>query len=369
MVVQYKEDQGQIILNAPERNMSLTIYIDLFKDKCSFLWFNKTSVWPSFSKQCKKKIYTYIYIYHSDMWQPLFSLWCERQRLTAAICCCLILNDFIITILYQLCCELSHVFCEQGATEQLDLDDGGQSQALGRFRGDVLTAQLVPVQTQRPQFGEIHHVHNGTETSQGELCSRGTKWEVLTRGGEKKGRTTGWTHITHNLFTFDLIGLQIQMLQSGADRRDSLQLVEAQVQLHQPGHVEGVGRDALIGQQVVGHPHVLQLWEPTHEALWESVDGVGLQVELVQTFRQSLWDLGGREVKSVRVTMDFNGTYRQTNIDKQTNMFTFVSLFPLMSSSVSEVRAFRDVPMSETALSWRYRMVRLSIPSRSADVT
>lgn len=51
------------------------------------------------------------------------------------------------------------------------------------------------------------------------------------------------------------------MLQSGAHRGNPLQLIEAQVQLHQPGHIEGVGRDSLVCELVVAHPDVLQLGE------------------------------------------------------------------------------------------------------------
>lgn len=94
--------------------------------------------------------------------------------------------------------------------------------------------------------------------------------------------------------TFDLVGLQVEVLQRAADWRDPLQLVVAQVQLHQPRHVEGVRRDALVGQLVVGHPHVLQLSQAAQEALGQRVNGVGLHVELVQVFRKSLRDLGGR---------------------------------------------------------------------------
>ena len=69
-------------------------------------------------------------------------------------------------------------------------------------------------------------------------------------------------------FTFDLVGLQIEMLQCGAHYGDSLQFIEAQVQLHQPGHIKGVGRDTLVCQQIVSHPDVLQLSEAAQEALW-----------------------------------------------------------------------------------------------------
>lgn len=47
------------------------------------------------------------------------------------------------------------------------------------------------------------------------------------------------------------------MLQGGAHRGDSLQFVVAQVQLHQPGHIERVCRDALVCQLIVSYPDVL----------------------------------------------------------------------------------------------------------------
>lgn len=68
--------------------------------------------------------------------------------------------------------------------------------------------------------------------------------------------------------TFDLVGLEIDMLQCGAHCGDSLQFIEAQVQLHQPSHIKGVGRDTLVCQLVVGHPDILQLSETVQEALW-----------------------------------------------------------------------------------------------------
>lgn len=48
---------------------------------------------------------------------------------------------------------------------------------------------------------------------------------------------------------------------------------------------------------------------------------------------------------------------------------TFVSWLLLTSSSVRDVSAFRDEPMSLMALSLRYRTVRLSMPSTSAAIT
>lgn len=154
------------------------------------------------------------------------------------------------------------------------------------------------------------------------------------------------------------------MLQRAAHQGDPLQLVEAQVQLHQPRHVEGVGRDALVCQLVVGHPHILQLSEAAQEALWQRVNGVGLHVELVQMFRESLRDLGA-VVKMM--WKHFLHAFSETFAHRRT--LTFVNLLLLTSSSVRDVSAFRDVPMSLMALSLRYRIVRLSIPSRSAAVT
>lgn len=91
--------------------------------------------------------------------------------------------------------------------------------------------------------------------------------------------------------TFDLVGLQVEVLQRRADGGDPLQPVEAQVQLHQAGHVEGVGGDAGVRELVVSHPHVLQLAQTGQEALWEGLDGVVLHVELVQLFGERVWDL------------------------------------------------------------------------------
>lgn len=50
-------------------------------------------------------------------------------------------------------------------------------------------------------------------------------------------------------------------------------------------------------------------------------------------------------------------------------METFVNRLLLMSSIVRDFRAFKEVPMSVMALSWRYRRERLSIPSKSATAT
>lgn len=91
--------------------------------------------------------------------------------------------------------------------------------------------------------------------------------------------------------TFDPVGLQVEVLQRRAHNGDSLQPVEAQVQLHQAGHVKGVGGDALVCELVVRYPDILQLGQTGQEALWERADGVVLHVELVQLLRERVWDL------------------------------------------------------------------------------
>ena len=88
----------------------------------------------------------------------------------------------------------------------------------------------------------------------------------------------------------------------------------------------------------------------------------------MQMFGECLWGLGTVHEKIVgrlEIIHSLNGILANTHI----RTVTFVSLLPLMSSSVRDFSAFRDVPTSVTALSWRYRIVRLSIPSRSAGVT
>lgn len=62
----------------------------------------------------------------------------------------------------------------------LDLNVGGLTQAERRLGGDVLTSNLVPIQTQRLQFREVGHIHNAAETAQCELCSQATRGSVVT---------------------------------------------------------------------------------------------------------------------------------------------------------------------------------------------
>lgn len=41
----------------------------------------------------------------------------------------------------------------------------------------------------------------------------------------------------------------------------------------------------------MGHADVLQLRELTEETLWDSTDGVGLQVQLVEALWETIWYL------------------------------------------------------------------------------
>lgn len=64
-----------------------------------------------------------------------------------------------------------------------DLDEAGEAQAEGRVRGHGAALDLVPVQAQHLQLGEIHDVHHGTEAADGELC------------GDKRAGTVGEAQI------------------------------------------------------------------------------------------------------------------------------------------------------------------------------
>lgn len=56
---------------------------------------------------------------------------------------------------------------------QLDLDGRSLAQAEGGVYRNVLLANLVAIQSQRLQFGEVGHIHSGAETPQSELCGGG----------------------------------------------------------------------------------------------------------------------------------------------------------------------------------------------------
>lgn len=53
----------------------------------------------------------------------------------------------------------------------LDLDAERLAQTDGGLHRNVLKTDLISVQPKRLQFGEIHHVYDAAETTQGELCS------------------------------------------------------------------------------------------------------------------------------------------------------------------------------------------------------
>lgn len=57
-----------------------------------------------------------------------------------------------------------------------DLDEAGQAQAEGRVSGHGAALDLVAVQAQHLQLGEVHDIHHGAEAADGELC------------GDKRGR-------------------------------------------------------------------------------------------------------------------------------------------------------------------------------------
>lgn len=104
-----------------------------------------------------------------------------------------------------------------------------------------------------------------------------------------------------------------------------------------------------------GSSPVEHRWSCTPGRVGAAVRGVTLGPGISQ---QKYWG------KIMQIIHWINGT-----ICKQIHTVTFVNLLPLMSSSVRDFSALSDDPMSVTALSLRYRIVRLAIPSRSAGVT
>lgn len=68
-----------------------------------------------------------------------------------------------------------------------DLDEAGDAQAEGCVGRHGAALDLVPVQAQHLQLGEIHDVHHGAEAADGELC--GNK---KGGGGSEKPRSGTW---------------------------------------------------------------------------------------------------------------------------------------------------------------------------------
>lgn len=59
--------------------------------------------------------------------------------------------------------------------------------------------------------------------------------------------------------TIDPIALEVEVLQIGVDWGDLLQLVVGEVQLKEAAGIEGVGGQAIVGETIVGQPHIQQL--------------------------------------------------------------------------------------------------------------
>lgn len=74
-----------------------------------------------------------------------------------------------------------------------DLDEAGLAQAEGRVLGHGVPLDLVPVQAQHLQLGEVYDVHHGAEAADGELCGdkRGAGgWEEPASGS--RVRSEAW---------------------------------------------------------------------------------------------------------------------------------------------------------------------------------
>lgn len=68
----------------------------------------------------------------------------------------------------------THTSCSRRASRRRsNVDGGSRTQAEGRVGGDVLLTDLVAVQPQRLQSGEVGDVREGAEASQSELCGGG----------------------------------------------------------------------------------------------------------------------------------------------------------------------------------------------------
>lgn len=72
-----------------------------------------------------------------------------------------------------------------------DLNGGGQAQADGRLGRHVLAADLVPVQSQRLQSGEVGHIHDAAEAAQCEL------WRGTGQWGGFRGQRLCFMHTRH----------------------------------------------------------------------------------------------------------------------------------------------------------------------------
>lgn len=56
--------------------------------------------------------------------------------------------------------------------------------------------------------------------------------------------------------TIDPIALEVEVLQVGVDWGDLLQLVVGEVELKEAAGIESVGGQAIVGETVVGQPHI-----------------------------------------------------------------------------------------------------------------
>ena len=74
-----------------------------------------------------------------------------------------------------------------------DLDEAGQAQAEGCVSGHGAALDLVAVQAQHLQLGEVHDIHHGAEAADGELCGdkRGGEGESLDQGPGTAGKPHG----------------------------------------------------------------------------------------------------------------------------------------------------------------------------------
>lgn len=62
------------------------------------------------------------------------------------------------------------------------------------------------------------------------------------------------------ILTIDPIALEVEVLQVGVDWGDLLQLIVGEVKLKEAAGIESVRGQAIVGETVVGQPHIQQLW-------------------------------------------------------------------------------------------------------------